>query len=229
MESKVQKALRIVGGGLLELWTITLLLDVVYTFKEILYDNFGLSFVLAAVRLVVVILLQIYTIRVFKNSPKSRMGLTIAMFVLMIFGGSSPTYGIYYYGLLAYLGLMIYEIMNKKSNRNLSLTKSIVATVLLVALQLVGSCIVAPTHTPDWIYFLQAMAQEGSAEDILWTLSLLRPLMTFLASAVIGAYAIVGSVQAKKAVPAEVASAPAVEAPAEAVETVEEPKATDAE
>lgn len=202
------------------MWTITLLLDVVYTFKEILYDNFGLSFVFVTMRLVVVILLQIYTIRVFKNSPKSRMGLTIAMFVLMIFSGSGLIHAIYYYGLLSYLGLMIYEIMNKKSNRNLSLKQSIVATVLLIVMQLVGSCIFL--HAPDFVYFLQAMAQEGSAEDILWTLSLLRPLMTFLASAVIGAYAIVGSVQAKKAVPA-------VEAPAEAAETVEEPKATDAE
>lgn len=227
MESKVQKTLRIVGGGLLELWTITLLLDVVYTFMNIFDGGLGLSVVFVTMRLVVVILLQIYTIRVLKNSPKSRMGLAIAMFVLMIFGGSSLILGTYYYGLLSYLGLMIYEIMNKKSNRNLSLKQSIVATVLLIVLQLVGSCILL--GAPDWIYFLKVMVEEAAYQHILWILSLLRPLMTFLASAVLGAYAIVGSVQTRKATPVEAVTAPATEAPAEAVETVEEPKATDAE
>lgn len=204
------------------MWIIALLLDVVYTFMNIFDGGLGLSVVFVTMRLVVVILLQIYTIRLLKNSPKSRMGLTIAMFVLMIFGGSNLILGIYYYGLLSYLGLMIYEIMNKKSNRNLSLKQSIVATVLLIVLQLVGSLIFL--HAPDWIYFLQVMVEEAAYEHILWILSLLRPLMTFLACSVIGAYAIVGSVQARKAAPVEVAPAPATEAPAEAA-----PEATDAE
>lgn len=227
MESKAQKTLRIVAGVFFELWTIALLLDVVYTFINIFDGGLGLSVVFVTMRLVAVILLQIYTIRLLKNSPKSRRGLTIAMFVLMIFGGSDLISAIYYYGLLSYLGLMIYEIMNKKSNRNLSLKQSIVATVLLIVLQLVGSCIFL--HAPDWIYFLQVMVQEAAYKHILWILSLLRPLMTFLASAVLGAYAIVRSVQAKKTTPVEVAPAEATEVPAEAVEAVEEPKATDAE
>lgn len=228
METKAQKVLRIVAGVFFELWIVSSLLDIIFTFMNIFNDDFGLSFLFVTIRLVVAILLQIYTIRLLKNSPKSRKGLTIAMFVLMIFSGSSLMYAIYYYGLLSYLGLMIYEIMNKKSNRNLSLKQSIVATVLLIVLQLVGSCIFL--NVPDWIYFLIVMVRECNTVD-LWTISLLRPLMTFLASAVLGAYAIVRSVQTKKTTPVEtVATAEATPVEAVAIEEVKaEGKATDAE
>lgn len=218
MESKTQKVLRILTCVFLELWTLTVLLDAVDT----ILTASELSIVFAVIRLAVVVLLQIYTIKVLKNSQRGRLALTIAMVVAIFVGGGFTSSAIYLYGLLAYLGLMIFEIMNKVTKFNLGLTKSIIATALLIVMPLIASFICY--RSPDWIFLTGISFALFADAEVLAGLSLLRPLMTFLASGLYGAYAIVSAIKSRNVATQEVA----VEE-VKVEETAEEVNSTDAE